>query len=74
MQLSAQFAEKLCGPVWKKGIGKYWIQYFFREFPILYCEKSIRILFYQYLPIFFAHGVNEKIKNCKKLSVISSTN
>ena len=31
-----------CHPVWKKSIGKYWIQYFFLEFPILYREKSIR--------------------------------
>ena len=35
-------------PVWKKSIGKYWIQYFFREFPILYREKSIRFNTYEY--------------------------
>ena len=34
--------------VWKKSIGKYWIQYYFCEFPILYREKSIRFNTDQY--------------------------
>ena len=40
-------------PVWKK---KYWIQYLFCEFPILYREKSIRFNTYQYF--FFHMGYN----------------
>ena len=40
-----------CRP-YEKSLGKYWIQYFFRKFPILYREKSIRFNTYQY---FFFH-------------------
>ena len=36
----------------KKKTGQYWSQYFFREFAILYREKSIRSNTYQY---FFFH-------------------
>ena len=34
--------EKRTYPYEEKSIGKYWIQYFFREFPILFREKSTR--------------------------------
>ena len=40
------FRYRLCGV--HKIIAKYRIQYFFREFPILYREKSIRSTTYQY--------------------------
>ena len=40
-------------PVWKKSIGKYWIQYFFRSKVLEIREKSTESN--TYLPILFFH-------------------
>ena len=53
----------LSNPVWKKSIGNNSIQYFFREFPILYREKSIRFNIYQYF--FFIRVIFYYLKGIK---------
>ena len=54
-------------PVWKKSIGEYWIQYFFRSKVLEIREKNTGSNTYQY---FFSYGFSAviKISNPKKTS------
>ena len=65
----------------KKNIGKYWTQYFFREFPIFYFQKSIKSNTYQYFffireiffkNIGFALNTEKNIFFCKFVSPTKS--
>ena len=63
-------------PYEKKSIGKYWIQYFFREFSILYREKSIRFNIYQYFffiqALIFQNFCRPPVAQCSSVPVLTN--
>ena len=61
--------ETLIVPVWKKSIGKYWIQYFFRSKVLEIREKSTGSNTYQY---FFFIRVEIVVELCQYIRAFTS--